>query len=229
MKKIITIFLIGLFFTIPNVVKARSFLCDQSDLIKLQKIASNVTTTYEHAEYFPPDQKYGIVKFVVTISNLDPRIYIRDINSNIVYKTNDKQIIISNVDPGTTLELTIYGNDYGCNEEELVTKYVNIPNYNKYYKSEICERYPNNRLCNKWTLVNYSYEDFRQRVLKSEYVEEEKGENLPPIKSFQEYFVELINFLDKYKFIIFVPIIVVSISGIIILKLLGRRKEFDLK
>ena len=110
----------------------------------------------------------------------------------------------------------------------MVTKYVNIPNYNKYYTSEICKIYPNNRLCNKWTLANYSYEDFKYRVLKSEYVEE-KEENIPTIKNFQEYFVELIAFFDKYKFIIFIPIIVISILGIIILKLLGRRKEFDLK
>lgn len=229
MKKIINILIFCLLFTIPNVVKAEFWLCEQADIVKLQKIASNVTTTYEYNETFPNGEKYGIVNFTIYINNLDPRIYIYDRNSKMTYRTEEKQLILYNVQPGSTLELTIFGDAYNCSDEELITIHVSVPSYNKYYMDDLCVKYPNNKLCYKWGYMDMSYEEFRKRILISEIKEEVIEEPVDDKKTFKDYFVDVIVFLDKYKFFIFGTMIIGSILGIIIIKLIKRRDEFDLK
>lgn len=230
MKKIIYILIFCLFFTIPNIVKANEYLsCDQYDLIKLQKLASNITTTYDYQETFTPGQEYGVVTFKVYINNVDSRIYLKNSTTNEIYSTLNRQIVIGNVQPGTNIALTAIANDYGCNGEELVTMYINIPSYNKFYTDGLCVKYPTNKLCKKWTLLNISYDEFRKRILKSEYEDEIVIEEEIKNKTFKDYFIDVIIFLDKYKYPIFGAMIVGSIIGIIIIKLSKRKEYFDLK
>ena len=230
MKKIIYILMIYLFFTIPNIVKANEYYsCDQYDLIKLQKLASNVTTTYEYQEIFPNGSKYGIVTFKVYIDNLDSRIYLKNTETKEIYSTLTRQVVIENVLPGTNIGLKAFANDYGCHGEELVTMYVNIPSYNKFYTDELCETYPKNKLCKKWSLVDIDYDEFKKRILASEKKEEVIIEEENEKKTFLDYFIDVINFLDKYKYPIFGAMIILPIIGIILIKLSKHKDDFDLK
>lgn len=230
MKKIIYILMFCLFFAIPNIVKANEYYnCDQYDLIKLQKLASNVTTTYEHQEVFPNEAKYGIVTFKVYIDNLDSRIYLKNTETNAIYTTLTRQVIIDNVLPGTNIALTAFANDYGCHGEELVTMYINVPSYNKFYTDELCETYPKNKLCKKWSLVDISYDEFKKRLLESERKEEIIIEEEEKKKTFIDYFLDVIVFLDKYKYPIFGAMIIIPVIGIIMIKISKRKDEFDLK
>ena len=73
-----------------------------------------------------------------------------------------------------------------------------------------------------------SYEEFKKGVLEYAPKKEVEVEKEKP-KTFEDIFAEIIDFLDRYKLLIFVPIIVISAGWIVYLKLLKRKEYFDLK
>lgn len=229
MKKLFYCLIFCILFALPNVVKAETYLyCEQYNLLKLQKLASNITYSYDYVETFKVGSKYGDVSFKVTIYNLDPRIYLYDRNKQVSYVTPNRELVFNNIKPGTSLEFIVHGNDYGC-KEELMTVNITVPFYNKYYVDELCEKFPDNELCDKWRLVDLTYEEFAKKIEHDRIVEGGFDDQVDDIKTFKDYFVEIVSFLDEYKFIIFGSVIILSGLGIIYLKSLKKKDNFDLK
>lgn len=230
MKKIIFLFILGVFLTIPNMIKADEiyFECKPSELTKLQKLATNIVSSYDYNETFLPNSKYGSVNFTVKLSNLNDKLYIVDTQTKKRYNYMGNELVIPNMQDGKSLKFEVYANGYGCYDNYLLTIYVNLPSYNKYYVDDVCKDYQGYKLCNKWTKVDMSYEEFKKGVLEYAPKKEVEVEKEKP-KTFEDIFAEIIDFLDRYKLQIFVPIILISAGWIVYLKLLKRKEYFDLK
>ena len=104
-----------------------------------------------------------------------------------------------------------------------------IPFYNKYYVDELCDKFPDNELCDKWRLVDLTYEEFAKKIEHDRIVEGGFDDQVDNIKTFKDYFVEIVSFLDEYKFFIFGSVIILSSLGIVYLKSLKKKDNFDLK
>lgn len=231
MKKIIYLIMFGIFLTIPSIAKADNYYsCDPTNLTKLQKIATNIVSTYDYQEIFDSNSTYGKVLFTVKLTNLDSKLYIISKETKTRYNYTSSEIVISNITPGQTLHYEVYANDYGCNDKYLMTIYVNIPSYNKYYVDDLCKNYQSYKLCNKWNKVDMSYDEFKIAVSKySESNNNSKPEEENKTKTFEEIFAEVVAYLDKYKMPIFGSIVIISGSLIIILKIFKRKDRLILK
>lgn len=228
MKKIIYVIMFLIFLTIPSFAKAEEiyYWCENSYLTKIQKLASNVVYTYDYVETFNENEQFGNVTFNVTISNLSDKLYLKNMNTKETYYSSD-ELVITDVKPGETLKYQIYSNGYGCHDRNLITLYVNVPHYNKYYKDDLCKKNKDHKLCGKWTYVDKTYEEFKKILSpKDENIKEEvKVEE----KTFEEKFAELIDYLDRNKLPIFGSIIIITLTLITFLKITDKKNEFDLK
>ena len=74
-----------------------------------------------------------------------------------------------------------------------------------------------------------NYEEFKKRLLDSEVKEDELLEEENKNKTILDYFVEIIGFLDKYKYIIFGAMIILPIIGIAVIVISKHKDDFDLK
>ncbi|MEG0137580.1 MAG: hypothetical protein RR708_01160 [Bacilli bacterium] len=221
-KEFIILFITIIF--LPIRVFARE-VCSYDSQSKMQKISSNIATSYDYIETFNPETGFSDVTFTVYLSNINNMISIYDTESNkIIENTPSNEIVISNQQPGKYLKYYIYGNIDGCREIRISTIYVTLPNFNKYYSDPICRNIPDYELCNKWSQVNLTYKDFSKKVnvYLSGLVEETKpGISVNNITIFEK----IINFLANYSLVIFGSIIIIC-AGLIYY--LIRKDEFDL-
>lgn len=231
MKKAIYLIMFSIFLTIPIIVKAdTSYLwCEATNLAKLQKLAANITSSYDYVETFTAGSKFGNVTFTIKLNNLSEKLYLVNAITNERYNYISSEIVIPNIEHGTTIPFEIYGNDYNCEEELILTIYVNIPPYNQYYTDDLCKNLQNNKLCNRWYKINLSYDEFKTELSKYIKNPEKTQDEEEEEKTFQDIFIEVVAFLDKYKFFIFGPIVTISFIAILYLKYLKKKEEFDLK
>lgn len=231
MKKIIYFVIFLSFLVIPSFVKADQiyYSCENTNLTKLQRLASNVVYTYDYIEIFTPGEKYGNVTFNVKISNLNPSLYLVDKKTGAVYGYTGNELIFSNILPEQALSYAVYANDYGCAGKYLMTIYINLPSYNKYYIDDLCKKHQENKLCSKWNKVDLTYEQFKNKLMTYDTDEDIDGKEEEHEKTFEEIFEEIIYFLDENKLIIFVPIIIISSLLIICLKYMKNKEMMDLK
>lgn len=224
MKRVVYILIVLFLFIVPSKVKGETYaLCNATNLTKLQKIATNISTSYEYIEKFNGD--IGDVTFTVKIDNLDERLYLVDDQTGKRYNYSSNELTLYNIAPNRTLKYRVYANDYGCNDKQLIILYINIPPYNRYYKTSICQEFSTNKLCGRWNNVDMSYEELEKTLVKlrkqnTKPIEEEKK-----VKTFNDYFIDVVMFLNKYRMEIFVPIIALSSLGIL-LKVILRKKEW---
>lgn len=213
MKKYLLLFLL---FCFPSSVMA---YCDVTNTPRLQKIANNLTFSYEYTE------KDNSVTFDVTINNMNKYLYIVDVNNNKTYKyDNNNTILIKNYKDGIKIEYRIYA-DTICQDELLRREYINLPIYNKYYTDEICEGIENYKYCKKWVNSSFNYYDFKQAInaYKESLIEDEPiviEDNKTTILD------KIIIFYAKYYIYILPSIIIIFISIIIYLK---NKDNFDLR
>lgn len=231
MKKAIYLFMFIIFLTIPTIVKADStyYSCNASDLTKLQKLATNIVSSYDYQENFG-NNKYGSVTFTIKLTNLNSKLYIINTGTKTRYNYSSNELVINNISPGQTLHYEVYGNDYGCNDKYLMTIYINIPSYNKYYVDDLCKNFQGYKLCNKWNKVDMSYDEFKNAV--SKYANAEKPNNQEDEKNdktFEEIFIEIVAYLDKNKMPIFGTTVIISALLIIYLKYIDNKNKFKLK
>lgn len=231
MKKIIYLTMLGIFLAIPSVVKAAPtyYECEVTNMTKLQKLASNITSTYDYEEIFNENSKYGDVTFTVMLSNLNENLYIVERESEQRYNYTSNEMIFRNIKPGRSIAYDVYGNGLGCVGERILTLYVNVPPYNKYYTDEICEGIEDSKLCSRWYKMDVTYNEFKSKVEKYKASIVIKPEETDNKKSFEEIFIEVVAFLDRYKMVIFMPIVIISAILIVFLKYLNKKDEFDLK
>lgn len=218
----IKILIFGILAFIPNIVKAD---CNYNEKVRLQSLASNLNFSYDYKERDEGHQFYGI-DFSITVTNLNPDLYIVDnYKGKTHYYENKNEFTDNDYGNGITVGFTVYANSGSCKDVYLITNYVTLPPYNRFYIDPICADIQDYKLCKRWNRVNLSYDDFIKQVEIYKTVEDKKEENIN-IDDDNELIENIIDFLSKYSFYLFGGIIVVC-SGLIFY--LSRKDDFDLK
>lgn len=222
-------------FLIPNIAKA-GYGCTVEELSNLKRIASNITTKYDYIETFS-NNGYGNVSFTFTISNVPNEMYLRYYEDEFetknyvtYYPDSNNQIIIKGMQAGKSYRYSVYSKtNTKCNEELLNNFYVTPPSYNKFYIHDLCKDIQSYSSCQKWTKTSFGDDEAKFKYDVKKYLQSLEVEK-PPEEEHREdpygWFVELIAFLDKYIFIITVPIIALCIIGMIIY---NKKTSFNLK
>ena len=219
MKKIkVILFVFSLLMVMPNVVNAQ---CDYNEKNKLQSLAGNVNFSYNYVEV--DNGINSSVDFSVTISNLRPELYVVDQTNIRVYNYDNNDIVINGYKPGSMIRFIVYGNTENCRGVELINNYVTLPSYNPFYKDEVCSGITNYKLCNRWTKINMSHDQFVKQVL--EYKSKLNANDRPTKIDDISIAEKIIVFLSKYSFYLFGGIIIVCGGLIFYLK---RKDDFDL-
>lgn len=125
MKKILITILISILF-IPS-LKAD---CDYQNEVRLGKLASSITYEYKY------DKTHN--NFTLTLYNVSDELYIT-YNQRIIAPTDGK-VTINNLNQGTYLSLPVEALKGSCNGS-LMTLYIILPYFNKYYNSVECKDY----------------------------------------------------------------------------------------
>lgn len=218
----IKILVFGFLAFIPNIVKAD---CSYNEKVRLQSLASNLNFSYDYKEINEGHQFYGI-DFSITVTNLHHDLYIVDnYKGQTHYYENKNEFTDNDYSNGITVGFTIYANSESCKGVYLITNYVTLPPYNRFYLDPICNDIQDYKLCKRWNRVNLSYEEFVSQVEDYKYVEQKKEED-SNVSDDNELVEKIIDFLSKYSFYLFGGIIIVC-SGLIFY--LSRKDDFDLK
>lgn len=226
MKKIKYLILFSFLLFTPNIVKA--YGCNASEFSRLQKLASNIATSYTYTESFDANN-IGHAIFTVKINNLNNELYLQDFYTEQIYGYSNSEMVFYNQKPGKKITLTVYGNNEECVGRRINNLYISLPNYNPYYKDPICEGYEDYDLCQKWYKTDYSYDEFKKAMTDFIYKEEEKKSNDDDNNNPFELFYKIFGFLAKYYLYIFIPIIAISAIMIIVLKKKNKKNEFNFK
>lgn len=203
MKKIIFV----LFLSIAMISSVKAY-CSDEEVIRLSNLAKNVNASYMYDE--------NTKRFQITFTNTTDDIAIFDFSSN-KYYSSYPEITIKNFKSGK-YKFYIYAKDKNCYEEELTSKYIELPFYNQYYDSIECQKFREYSYCNKWLQSNLSYDIWKQKIDEYNNIKEEniKEETIP--KSVLDIIREMIIELYVNYYYIFLPLIISSLCLIIYLK-----------
>lgn len=203
-KKYLKLIMVIFFAMIPYQVKAYN-ICSTEDTVKLNKLASNVLANYS---YYETD---GVVKFKITINNLSSNTYIYDaVKKQTYYSTGE--ITLENYGPNQTVEYKIYSNIAYCKGQYLNSIFVTLPPYNPYYKDKLCSGIEDYKLCQKWSNVNLTYDEFKQQIYTYRNDNNEQKKNIND--NYKSIYELILDFYIKYYYII-LPLIIV-VGGIIL-------------
>ncbi|MCI8446516.1 MAG: hypothetical protein HFH31_03365 [Bacilli bacterium] len=222
--------------------------CSYEESSKLKSIASNINHDYSYKE----NTEKNKISFTVRFTNVLSQLKIYDMTGKKTYYSNaNNEIIISNVAPGKTYhyqigmkEASIKNNkftfqervgdhfetrviDLGtstCNIENIMTIDITIPFYNSFYQSDICKKYPENKMCDKWYQHNDSYNKFVSKI----ELEVKKQETTKQEEQGQKeitFFDILTDFLQKYYLSLIG--VVILIVGVIVLYMNTKNKRTD--
>lgn len=215
MKKVLLFIILLL---IPKTVDA--YYCNynlyNSTLKKAQNV--NIMTSYEIVG--------DIAAFNIRIYNLQPYQYIIDEKNGITYYYNeavDGILTIHNVTQPMVYKFGVYSTENYCDTNALATLYVEIPTYNKYYKDTICKGIESYKLCQKWSSINMTYDEFKKNV--NDY-KENLNSKQEIINEHKNIYETILEFYLQYYYLI-LPIIVV-IGGVLILIIKKRENKFNL-
>ena len=213
---LLTIFII----LIPNKVNA---LCDYNTKARLKSIAANVTFSTRYIE------SNSRVELFVTIANLHPEIYIKDVTNYKFYYynasvANPHEIKVGSYFPGRTVKYEFYTTKAGCTGEILLVSYANLPPYNKFYSDPLCQGIEDYSLCQKWAKINISYNQFKQKIEIYKHVEIEEPVEEIPVE--EPIHINVIAELwEKYYVHILSSIVIICMAYIIRIK---KKDTFDL-
>ena len=200
MKKYLSLFILLLLLPIWRV----KGLCSNAELVRLNQLARNVTTSYEYY------QDEDSVKFKVTLTNLDPNLSLTDLVNNEIYKNRSGELIIDNYDPGTIVRYAITSKEITCTNQNLVTLYVNLPSYNPYYNDPLCQTISDYKYCQKWISMPFKYEEFKKNVQAEIDSRNKKQLEQEAVITERKSFLEIIFgfYLDYYY--IMLPLIIIG-------------------
>lgn len=179
-------------------------------------MAQNITTSYTYTE------QDGNITFQITLSNIQAGLIIKDVKNNTIYPYRGSELTIPNLQANTSYRFDIYTDDIDCDLETLYSHYVNTPAYNPYYQDEVCigmEEYP---LCQKWTQVNLTYEEFHQEVEKAKQPSESTEVEIKPEQNIKGIYDYILEFYLNYYYIV-LPIFIVG--GIIIIYRYNKKND----
>lgn len=193
--------LICLIILSPLCVKA--LICDNADVIRLQKLAKNITTSYDYVE------NNSSVQFSITFENVSNELYLKNSSSGEEFY-GDGEFTLNNYSAGENYKFEVRSTNALCNTKALSYIYVNLPPYNPYYNDPICNGV-SYKYCNKWQKNTLSYDEFVQDVTNYKNSLITNDEKSQQIKGLFDYIVE---FYANYYFIILPVIILFSVIGI---------------
>ncbi len=217
MEKIISVggnlkkVLFGLIVIIFSCNRVYASECSNEDRVRLQKFADNITYTLE--EYEENGEKY--FKVIFTGLSKEIRIY-SDRRRFYYYNFSDN--LFDEVDlkvyPGKIYQFTINGVNT-CKYNDFRTITINIPNYNPYYSDEVCKNTREYKLCQKWTTIDMSYEEFVSKVTKYKKKQQEVIDDNPISENATNNF-NFLDIYDKYYWPTFIGLICLLILLIIL-------------
>ena len=200
MKKKLSLFLLLLLLPIWRV----KGLCSNAELVRLNQLARNVTTSYEY--YLEDDT----VKFKVTLTNLNSNLTLTDLAQNKVYKNKNGELIIDDYDPGTIIKYAITAKEVTCTNQNLVTLYVNLPSYNPYYNDQLCKTVSDYKYCQKWISMPFKYADFKKNIQAEINSRNQKNSKDEAVITESKSFIEIIfDFYLNYYYVM-LPIIIIA-------------------
>lgn len=220
MKKVILFLIVSFSFVALSSALTYSG-CDYSAVSRMKSIVSNINLSYDYK--IIDNEAY----FDVKLNNLTEDIYFYDTVNDKNYYYSDTingEIIISGykINSGS---YKFYSNLSECYGISLGTKYYKFPVYNKYYGDPLCTDIPNYSLCQKWSYVNYSQEEFEQKVFEyrnSKTIDDEKEINIEYKKTFVDIIIEI--YIKYYYY--FLGGLILICSAIIIVK--NKKDRFKL-
>ena len=200
-----------------------SAVCVDSELAKLNNAVSESEITYEYIK----DNEFSI-----TISNITQDFYVQEfpageytasfVFSPTGYSTMDEFI------GGTTLQFNFYASyDTACAYTVLRTVTVILPKENFYYTSSICDGAEAFFLCKKFANTDdYTYKEIVEKLEEYKISNEvEETKEAEEVVNKDSLWVNLYNsFFDNFMFIM-ISIIVLSVSGIIIIRIREKRRS----
>lgn len=212
MKKIILFLICFLIFS--SNAKAS---CSYSEIARLKKLATNVNISYDY------EIKNKEALFNITITNLTKDIYIYDTFNDKKY-TDQKEITVPGYIDGVTYRFHIKSNNKDCIDDLLLTKFVDLPQYNKYYGDSICSGIEDYVLCQRWG--SFKVKDYEEYVSNiNAYKESLKViEEKPVIEKEIGLLEKIYDILVEYYYVGLILIIVVCLT-IIIVK--SKKDKFD--
>ncbi len=212
MKKIIKLFVL-LLVVFPTSTYAYYNACNNTDTVKLNKLASNILTNYTYTE------TTNGIKFKIIINNLNSNLYIYDVNKKQTYYSTG-EITLENYYQKQTVEYKVYSNLPYCKGYYINSIFVKLPSYNKYYKDELCVGIEDYKLCRKWINVNLSYDEFKKEIIDYKDRLNKKDDNkMENTKSIYEVILDF--YLDYYYIILPITIIL----GVTIIFLVKKKQE----
>ncbi len=201
--------------------------CSMEDELRLREMAGKAKINYEFSDY-PAE---GNRSFIVTITGFSKDFYILGPEPIVNFVYEGQEGIVSRIGftPGRTYKLEFYGSDESkCPNYKIFTKLLTLPHFNYYSEHPLCIGHEDYILCQKF--VN-SKELFRNNAefnkkmkayIKS--LEKEKNEELKINKEESKDLVyEILKFLDKYYFFLYV-VIILGVSGIVYIEVKESRR-----
>lgn len=204
--------LICLIVLFPICVKGA--ICSNSDKIRLQQLAKNITTSYDYVE------NNGNVVFSINFYNLNSELYLVDTKSNNKYYYTGETLNLGGYSSNTNYKFAVRSSNIMCDSSVIYYIYVATPAYNPYYNDPICEGV-NYKYCNKWQRNTLSYEDFVKNVeeYKNRKSVIEVDDNVKGI------FDIILEFYINNYYIILPILIVIIIVYIVINSIINRKKN----
>lgn len=204
MKKCLFLTLLFLVF-FPNKVKAE---CSDTEIIRLQKLARNVNVAYMY------NKKNNT--FIATFTNLKKDLVVYDADHEKSYNVTG-ELSFSNLFSGRHAYI-IFAKNQTCFEDELITKYVDLPFYNHYYNLEDCKGIEDYSYCNKWIKNRLSYDIWKNKI--KDYKSRIKN-TIEKKKKSTNYLFEIYELISKYYmeyYYIILPAIIILFGIIILIK-----------
>lgn len=151
-------------------ISVNAYECSNEDKERLQDLANNISASLEEQD----NDKFSVVFTGVSkqlrIFNPNNWLYYRNITDNEM-----GEVRIDDLDLGNTYQFQINSATSICLVEKIRTITVNVPNKNPYYGDEVCNNAKDYSLCQKWTTVNITHDEFVEKVNK--YIKDSQNTN----------------------------------------------------
>lgn len=224
-KNNIFLFLSFLMLMIPLKVNGAD-ICSSTKYTNLKREAFNAELKYD-LKFDESHKSY----FVVTIYNVSDNLIVNYNGSALTPDKDNKIVIPTFFDGGSTYEIKFYGGyNTSCVEEYVYSKKIVIPKYNVYSERDECIEYEEFKLCGKF----YSGEikndtDFEEQL--EEYIKSLEKKPHEEKEEEKSFFEKIIDFYIN-NIIITGPItiiIILALIAYIIIKIIKRKKRVKIE
>jgi len=215
------IFIIVFLMTISKVNAVGT--CDYAEIAKLKNIAANISITYSYVY----NEKTDDMKFKIELDNIQANIILQ-INNKIYKYNNNSSMIFDNFDDGQKHTINIYTEATYCLNKTLLTRYIELPKYNKFYNDTICSTLPNYYMCQMWYQHDLSESKFIEKINEYKTQVEEPIEEDKNNDNYSSLVLQVFEFIyaNYYYFVAASGIIILIFTAYIMYD--NKKDDFDL-